>query len=143
MNYKTFSNNKNVAVFLLALLFVGCSHVQQGAVSTEYLEAIGMAIPPKNIENRPENKSERKMKCRDAAIVQAQFEMLSVLKGVRIEGGITVNQAITTDSTMRSSLSEVLRGATIENTKWEEDDSCAVTLRIPKNRIRKMMGIKF
>lgn len=108
-----------------------------------YLETKGMGLPPANMEKSAEKQFERRAKCRDAALIQAQYEMLSILKGVHLEGGLTVNQAMLTDSNIKATVDDVIRGAKVENAIWNEDDSCTVTLRISRRRIRRMMGVKF
>lgn len=121
---------------LFLLMMAACSHIGG------YLETKGLGLPPKNIENRAENQFERRAKCRDAALIQAQFEMLSILKGVHLEGGTTVENAMATDSKIKATVDDVLRGAKIESTEWDHDDTCIVTLRISKARIKRMMGVK-
>jgi len=69
--------------------------------------------------------------------------MLSILKGVHLEGGITVENAMVTDSQIKATVDDILAGAKVESTEWNHDDSCIVTLRISKKRIRRMMGVKF
>lgn len=119
------------------ILIAGCAHTDG------YLQTKGLGLPPKDIENRAENQFERRAKCRDAALIQAQYEMLSILKGVHLEGGITVENAMATDSKIKATVDEVLRGAKVESTEWDYGDTCIVTLRISKKRIRQTMGVKF
>ena len=44
--------------------------------------------------------TKRKPLARDEASVKAQFEMLSMLKGVTLAGGIVIQRAIEVDSTL-------------------------------------------
>jgi len=119
-----------------ALLFFGCA-------SNGYLETKGLGLPPPNTKNRTKNQFERRAECRDAALTQAQYEMVSILKGVHLEGGITVENAMATDSKIRATVDDILAGAKVESTEWNPDDSCVLTLRISKKRIRRMMGVIF
>ena len=81
------------------------------------------------------NNTQRRATSRDAAIVQAQYEMLSYVKGVQLEGGITVEKAMETDSKVESYLKEVIKGAEVVKTEWTNDDGCVVTLRLDKKKI--------
>ena len=108
-----------------------------------YLETKGLGIPPAKIQPTEQNRLERRSSARAAALIQAQYEMLSILKGVRITGGVTVQNAIVTDSTMRASVDEILQGATVEGVEWGQDDNCILTLRVSKDRVYRLMGVKF
>jgi hypothetical protein len=105
----------------------------------KYLEAIGIggadpALP---------TDTQRKALSRDAAIVKAQYEMLSMVKGVELEGGITVQRALETDSSLEARIRDVIRGAEIIKTEYTSDNGCVVTIRLPRKRLEEMMGVKF
>lgn len=132
-------------------LAAGCggkSYVKKGAVvdtieqaqaKGEILEAIGIGAADPAIESP----TQRRSLSRDAAIVKAQFEMLSMVKGVEIEGGIKVSRAIEIDSTLESKIKEMIRGAEIVKTEYLKDDGAVVTLHLPKKRLEQLEGIKF
>ncbi len=88
-----------------------------------------------------ENKTQRLAMSRNAAIVQAQYEMLTVIKGVTLTGGITVARAMETDSLLASKINAEIKGAEIVKAEWTADDGCVVTLKLPKKRL-KAMGLK-
>ncbi|MDI6782283.1 MAG: hypothetical protein QME49_09315 [bacterium] len=88
-----------------------------------------------------ENKTQRLAMSRNAAIVQAQYEMLTIVKGVTLTGGITVANAMETDSLLASKINAEIKGAEIVKTEWTADDGCVVTLKLPKRRL-KAMGLK-
>lgn len=87
--------------------------------------------------------TQRKATARDAAIVKAQFEMLSFIKGVEVSGGITVQRSMETDSTLESRIKDVIAGAEIVKTEFTNDNGCVVTIHLPKSRVEKLMGVKF
>jgi hypothetical protein len=131
------------AVFSLLSLF-GCggnqSYVKKGEIqrtinqkaeNSRYIEALGIGAADSSLTNS----TQRRATSRDAAIVQAQYEMLSYVKGVQLEGGITVEKAMETDSKIESYLKEVIKGAEIVKTEWTSDDGCVVTLRLDKKKI--------
>ncbi|MBI4707322.1 MAG: hypothetical protein HY761_05300 [Candidatus Omnitrophica bacterium] len=88
-----------------------------------------------------ENKTQRLATSRSAAIVQAQYEMLTIIKGVTLTGGITVAKAMETDSLLSSKIDAEVKGAEIVKTEWTADDGCVVSLKLPKKRL-KAMGLK-
>ena len=131
---------------------MGCggvtSRVRQGQVQNVidqspnrggYIEAIGIGASYPALPTE----TQRKALARDAAIVKAQYEILSMVKGVALQGGITVDRAIETDSTLETRLQETIRGAEILKSEFTADHGCVVTLRLPKSRLEKLMGVKF
>ncbi|MFN0118364.1 MAG: hypothetical protein ACKVQC_08770 [Elusimicrobiota bacterium] len=142
-------------IFLLALsvLVVGCgsgkkSYVKKGeiqktieqeAVTKKYIEAIGIGAADPTLSNG----TQRRATSRNAAIVASQYEMLSMIKGIDLEGGIRVEKAIETDSVLQTKIDAAIKGAEIVKNEWTNDDGCVVTLRLDKKRLQDMMGIKF
>src|SRR5579859_7344116 len=138
------SNAKWVTAAVLLLGLWGCSHnksyVKQGqiertmdqdAVQKDKIEAIGIGAADATMTNQ----TQRMATSRDAAIVGAQNELLTMIKGAKLEGGITVQKAIETDSKLQTSINEVIKGAEIIKSEWTKDDGCVVTLRISKKRL--------
>lgn len=131
-----------------ALVFVGCggshSYVKKGeisqtleqeAVHKDYIEAIGIGAPAPDATSE----TQRKATSRNAAIVMAQYELLSQLKGLQLEGGITVQKAIETDSMVKTQLDAEIKGAEIVKSEWTNDGGCVVTLRLYKDRLKKFL----
>ena len=132
-------------IFSVALVgLIGCggskSYVKKGEIDktisqkaegSRYIEAIGIGAADGTLTNT----TQRRATSRDAAVVQAQYEMLSYVKGVQLEGGITVEKAMETDSKLESYLKEVIKGAEIVKSEWTNDDGCLVTLRLDKKKI--------
>ena len=113
--------------------------IDQEPAQKHYIEAIGIGAADPSLPSD----TQRKALSRDAAIVKAQYEMLSMVKGVNLEGGITVSRAIETDSTLEAKLRETIRGAEILKSEFTSDNGCVVTIRLPKKRLEDMMGVKF
>lgn len=111
--------------------------IVQEAVDENDIVVIGIGAADPSIEN----KTQRLAMSRNAAIVQAQYEMLTIIKGVTLTGGITVAKAMKTDSLMSSKINAEIKGAEIVKTEWTKDDGCIVTLKLPKRRL-KAMGLK-
>jgi|CXWL01.1.fsa_nt_gi hypothetical protein len=137
---------------LTASLLTGCggvqSRVQKGQVQTVidqspnrggFIEAIGIGASDPALASD----TQRKSLARDAAIVKAQYEMLSMIKGVELEGGYTIARAIEQDSTLESRLRETIKGAEVLKSEFTSDNGCVVTMRLPKSRLQSMMGVAF
>src|SRR4030088_1523080 len=112
---------------LLSLLLTACggnrSYVKKGKISktldqqsiqSKYIETIGIGAADSTLTNT----TQRRATSRDAAIVQAQYEMLSIVKGIQMEGGITVQKALETDSKLETNVKDTIRGAQIIKTEW-------------------------
>ncbi len=113
--------------------------ITQDPAKGSNIEAIGIGAADSSLPTQ----TQRRALSRDASIVKAQFEMLSMVKGVEIEGGITVSRAIEKDSTLEAKLKDVIKGAEIVKTEFTSDDGALTTLRLPKKRLEAMMGVRF
>jgi len=111
--------------------------IEQQAETKRYFEAIGIGAADPTLTNV----TQKRATSRNAAIVQAQYEMLSMIKGVQVEGGITVERAIETGSLLETNLKEVIKGAEIVKSEWTKDDGCVVTLRLDKKKL-EAAGVK-
>lgn len=133
----------------LALLTAGCGGVQSRVKEGElqsvidqrpdrsgYVEAIGIGASDPALPTQ----TQRKALARDAAIVKAQYELLSMIKGVRLEGGVTVRRALEDDSALAARVDDVIRGAEIRKSEFTADNGCVVTLRLPKSALEKSLG---
>lgn len=110
--------------------------VEEG-ITKNYIFARGIGGADQTLEN----KTQRMATSRNAAIVNAQYNMLSIIKGVQLEGGITVEKAIETDSLLATKIDAVIKGAQVVRTEWTNDDGCVVVLRLPKTALKEM-GLK-
>ncbi|OGS33503.1 MAG: hypothetical protein A2293_08250 [Elusimicrobia bacterium RIFOXYB2_FULL_49_7] len=63
--------------------------------------------------------------------------MLSLVKGVKLEGGITVEKAIETDSLLATSVNAAIKGAQVVRSEWTSDDGCVVVLRLSKKTLKE------
>lgn len=113
--------------------------IDQNPTRGAYIESIGIGAADSSLTNQ----TQRKATSRNAAIVAAQYEMLSMIKGLTLEGGILVSRAIEQDSTLMTRIEAEIKGAEIVKTEWTNDDGCVVTLRLPKRRLEKVLGQKF
>lgn len=113
--------------------------ISQDPARGQYLLAIGIGGSDPALSSD----TQRKALSRDAAIVKAQYEMLSMVKGVTLKGGVKVERAIETDSALEAVMQEAIRGAEIVRSEFTSDNGCVVTLRLPKSRLERMMKVQF
>jgi len=113
--------------------------MDQKADRGSYFETVGIGAADTTLTNQ----TQRMATSRDAAIVQAQYEMLSLIKGVQVEGGHTVEKAIETDSKIETYLKDMIRGADVVKTEWTKDDGCLVTLRLEKKKLEGVPGLNY
>ncbi|HBL16960.1 MAG: hypothetical protein A2X36_08510 [Elusimicrobia bacterium GWA2_69_24] len=104
-----------------------------------YIEAIGIGAADPTLPTQ----TQRRALSRDAAIVKAHNELLTMIKGATLESGQTVEQSVMTDSKMVEKVDAMIKGAEIVKTEFTSDDGALTTLRLPKKRLEQMMGIKF
>lgn len=144
--------NRWALLIVAGVILAGCggkkSYVQKGeigqtleqeAVQKRYIEAIGIGAADSTLTNS----TQRKATSRNAAIVAAQYEMLSMIKGIDLEGGIRVERAIETDSVLQTKIDAAIKGAEIVKSEWTNDDGCLVTLRLDRKRLQDLMGVRF
>ena len=106
--------------------------------SGKYYEAMGIGAADPNLPSS----TQRKATSRNAAIVDAQYQLVAKLKGVTIEGGITIEKAMETDSRITASVNNMVKGAEVTKIEWANDDGCVATVRIHKKIVEKELGIK-
>lgn len=143
-----------ITVSLIAafLFFAGCGgvtmHVKKGElrdvlpqefVEKHYIQTIGIGAADESMRS----KTQRRSASRNAAIVMAHYEMLSIVKGIKLVGGVTVEKAMETDSRILSVVDDSIKGTEIIQTEWTEDDGCVVTLRLDRKRFEEQIGEKF
>jgi hypothetical protein len=134
---------------LLLLLVSGCAHqsrwLDEGKLKARleeaprggaYVEAIGIGASDTALPTD----TQRRALARDAAIVKAQYELLSRLKGVELDGGITVERAIEIDSKLRTRIDGVLRSAEVVRSEFTSDSGCIVTLRLAKKDVQAALA---
>jgi len=113
--------------------------LDEQAVQKNYIESIGIGAADATLQNS----TQRRATSRNAAIVAAQYEMLSMIKGIDLQGGIRVEKAMETDSVLQTKVDAAIKGAEIVKTEWTNDDGCVVTVHLEKRRLQDMMGVKF
>ena len=141
-----------MVVMVVAFSVSGCAGVEsrvrggkvpqtldQKPVRGGFIEAIGIGASDPALPTE----TQRKALARDAAIVKAQYELLSMVKGVTLEGGVSVSRALETDSVLAAKISAAIAGAEVRKSEFTADNGCVVTLRLPRRRLEELMGVRF
>ncbi len=138
-------------IFVLAAGLSGCggskfldngqikNTIDQTNEVDRYIIAIGLGAPSKDATDS----TQRKATSRNAAIVAAQYDLVGRIKGVKIEGGVTIQKAIETDSKISAIVNDSIQGAETVKTEWTADDGCVVTMRVDKDKLAKQLNMKF
>ena len=140
---------RTIALMAIALFACGCASSpdkgmvsEKGEIEKEWVEegitknyvfARGMGAANQSLEN----KTQRMATSRNAAIVNAQYNMLSFIKGVQLEGGIMVEKAIETDSALATTINNSIKRAQVVRSEWTNDDGCVIVLRLPKSALKQ------
>lgn len=131
------------------LSIVGCgapqSRVHRGMIGEvidqtpdrgSFYEAVGIGASDPDLPTV----TQRKALARDAAIAKAQYELMSLVKGVKLEGGVTVSQAMEEDSELTARVDDVIRGAAVVKSEFTGDGGCVATVRLPKAALAQAAG---
>lgn len=111
--------------------------IEEKAETSQYIQAIGIGAPAKDAETE----TQKRATSRNAAIVAAQFQLVSLVKGVRIKGGVTIEKAMETDSKIQSIVDDEIKGAETVKDEWLSDGGCVVTMRLNKKGLAKKLGM--
>ena len=144
---------KSSRIFLFFFLFfplvmTGCDkskYVHNGNIkdviyakeSRDYIETIGIGAADALIVNS----TRRRAVSRNAAVVDAQYRLLSFVQGLTISGGVTVEQAMQTDSSISAIVDGYLQGAQEVKMEWTKDDGCLVTMRLYTKHLKSKLNI--
>jgi len=113
--------------------------LDQDSTRRTFIEAIGIGGSDPGLPTQ----TQRRALARDAAIIKAHNELLAMIKGAELESGQTVEQSLMANQVMTEKLKHTIKGAEIVKTEFTNDDGAVVTMRLPKKRIEKLMGVKF
>ena len=137
-------------LFLLAVL-AGCggikSRVEEGRIQTvinqkpsarSFFEVIGIGASDPTLPTD----TQRRALARDAAIVKAQYELISLVKGVSLDGGVKVSKAMAADSLLEARVRDSIKGAEVLKCEFTDDGGCVVTMRLPKTALEDAIGAR-
>lgn len=135
---------------ILSLTICACSGVPRatkggvltdlwtGISTTDYLRTRGIGAP----SPRAVGRTHRRGSSRAAALAMARYELLAVVAGVKLEGGVTVAQLAERDSLVRELADDVVKGAHEVLTEWTDSDDCVVTLELRRSTVERLVQQK-
>lgn len=106
--------------------------------SGEWIEAMGIGAADPALPTS----TQRRATSRNAAVVDAQYQLVAKLKGVTVEGGITIEKAMETNSRITASVNNMVKGAEVTKIEWTNDDGCVATVRLNKKAVEQELGMK-
>lgn len=135
-----------IAMLCVALLS-GCSHNQRALTkgqvsdvwsaqsSKEFVKVRGIGVAPQGTKGS----TLKRGLARNAALVSARYELASLLKGVRLQGGLSVASLVEKDSKIKETMDQIISGAEEELTEFTADDGCVILVSISRAKIEKML----
>jgi hypothetical protein len=103
--------------------------------SSEFVRVRGIGVANTKVRGL----TRRRGLSRDAALVAARYNLLALIKGVRLSGGITVSQLIERDSLIAEVANEVVSGGEEVLTEWTKDGGCVVTLELKRSTVEQLI----
>lgn len=144
-----------VAVVSMAVILSGCAtktaHTKGGkaddTMKNEQIDKKIIEVRGMGAAEDLENEMQRKATSEQTAIVDAQYKLTTMIKGVKLEGGNTIEKAMLTDSVISATVNAEIKGAEIVSTEWtrnkeNEIDGCIVVMRLDLNGLAKRVGFK-
>ncbi len=102
----------------------------------KYLRTIGIGACDQTMTND----TQRKATSKNSAVANARYELLAVIKGLTLEGGIEVGKAIEKDDTIKERADRIVRGAEVIDYQWTKDDGCIVTIQLERAKIKEILN---
>jgi len=112
--------------------------IEPATQSGDWIEAMGIGAADPALPTA----TQRKATSRNAAVVDAQYQLVAKIKGVTIEGGITIEKAMETNSKITASVNNMVKGAEVTKIEWTNDDGCVATVRLNKKAVEKETGLR-
>ena len=123
---------KKLTSLLLTFVLATCLMISTAFAATDYnqgsyIEVTGFGTAPAVSANA----SQARMMARRAAVVDAYRNAAEEIQGVQVDAETTVEMMATTNDTIKTKVSGLVRNATIVSEKVVEGNGYEVTMRIP------------
>jgi hypothetical protein len=96
----------------------------------------GIGVPPEGTKSL----TQRRGLSRNAALVNARYEALALLRGVKLTGGLSVASLMEKDSRIREIANQVISGMEEVQVEWANDDGAVVLLELKRDKLEKMLA---
>ena len=115
---------RKIALYLaFAAVVLGFCVRAQAVVNRDIIETTGIGVADPKISNI----TQRRAGARNAAIVQAQYNMLSIVKSSAPQAS-------------GDKVDEMVKGAQVVKTEWADNGKCTVILRLDRARLEAMQA---
>ncbi len=145
------SNMKNVMMVVLTLAVVGLSgcggvnrslskgeikDVWEKVSDKETIRVRGIGVAPTGIASQ----TQRRGLSRNAALVNARYEALALLRGIKVTGGLSVGSLIEKDSHIKEVANQVIAGMEEVQVEFSKDDGAVVLLELDRSKLERMLA---
>lgn len=140
--------NMGIVVTLMAVVLIsGCSNnkrsLSKGEVKSlweqvsdqDYIRVRGIGVPPEDVKSE----TQRRGLARQAALVNARYEALALLRGIKVTGGLSVGKLMEKDSHIKEIANQVIAGMEEVQVEWAKDDGAVVLLELKRSKLEKML----
>lgn len=136
------------ALALVAVGLSGCGGVNRslskGEVSDVWskvsdkdtIRVRGIGVPPQGTASL----TQRRGLAREAALVNARYESLALLRGIKVTGGLSVGKLMEKDSHIKEIANQVIAGMEEVQVEWAKDDGAVVLLELKRDKLERMLA---
>jgi len=141
-------NGMVVVLMLVAAGLSGCGGVNRSLSKGEVkdvwekvsdkdtIRVRGIGVPPERVESS----TQRRGLARQAALVNARYEALALLRGIKVTGGLSVGKLMEKDSHIKEVANQVIAGMEEVQVEWAKDDGAVVLLELERSKLNKMLS---
>ena len=120
-----------LCVFLASLMFLsGCAY----NVAPDWYNVTGTGVAPEGM-----NPAQARLMAKQAAVSDARRQLLETAKGVAINSHTTVENFMTQNDYIRSRVDGIIRMSPVMDTRYNNDGTCEVDMRIDLNQIHNVV----
>lgn len=135
------------ALLAAAVLLSGCAGVPRSTehgeiksvwsqISTkEFVRVRGIGAVPDGTLGQ----TARRGASRNASLVAARYELLALVKGVKLEGGVSIGQLMVNSDVVREIANDLVRGGEEVQTEWLADDGAVTTLELRRSTVERLI----
>jgi len=96
----------------------------------------GIGVAPTGVASQ----TQRRGLARNAALVNARYEALALLRGIKVTGGLSVGKLMEQDSRIREVANQVIAGMEETLVEWAKDDGAVVLMEIKREKLERMLS---
>lgn len=137
-----------VIVALSAASLTGCGGVNRSLSKGEVkdvwekvsdkstIRVRGIGVAPTGIASQ----TQRRGLSRNAALVNARYEALALLRGIKVTGGLSVGALMEKDSHIKEVANQVISGMEEVQVEFAKDDGAVVLMEIERSKLERMLA---